>query len=440
MIGRDQNIAIAIVQNTSTQAGKQVSAIGEIIKNNINYQKVFPHIVPTERWSGTAMYVKRDISDSRAFRPDGTVSGFGIDGNYQGAHVDILIIDDPTDQKDVLSPVVMQGQRELIKGVLSDRLRADGHLFVILTRWDDNDLVSTIEELEVPISVYPAWRDEPYAWGSNLLFPGFEQYGTLELLEKLEKRKGPDLYRLTYLCQSAGVVRGKRVFEGLNARYHIVERKKNLRFVKYALGVDWGTTVQHQSAMVLAGVTADGRTFILAVWMSPSGSSDEMFTKAKEWKKTYGFRNAWVDPQQSALVDSFKFQAQINAFKGNRWVELRIGSLLTLLDTDDFFLDKEAPSVSLLWNQLSSYSRDETGRIVEKADDCVDACLYALSALEDPSHVGVGPDVEIRQPKRHDGEDDNDMQDVYHDNFKFDEYKAPATKSGRQMKDFSSLV
>ena len=44
MIGRDQNIAIAIVQNTSTQAGKQVSAIGEIIKNNINYQKVFLHL------------------------------------------------------------------------------------------------------------------------------------------------------------------------------------------------------------------------------------------------------------------------------------------------------------------------------------------------------------------------------------------------------------
>ena len=437
MIGRDQNIAIAIVQNTSTQAGKQVSAIGEIIKNNVNYGKVFPDIKPTDRWSATALYVKRDLSESRAFRPDGTVSGYGIDGNYQGAHVDILIIDDPTDQKDVLSPIVMQTQRELIKGVLSDRLRADGHLFVILTRWDDNDLVPTIEELEVPINTYPAWRDEPYAWGSNLLFPGFDQYGTKELLDKLEKRKGPDLFRLTYLCQSAGAVRGKRIFEKLNAAVHLVERKKNLRFVKFALGVDYGSTVQHQSAMVLAGLTSTGLIYILEVWMSPTGSSDEMFKKAKEWKAKWKFRNAWIDPQQGGLLDSFKFQAGIAAFKGNRWVELRIGSLLTMLDTNSWFVDKDAANVGLLWNQLTSYARDESGDIIEKADDTVDACLYAMAALEDTTGQGVGPDVEIREPGSGDGDD---MQDIYHDNFDFESYKTPTTKSGRKMKDFSNLV
>ena len=434
MIGRDQNIAIAIVQNTSTQASKQVSAIGEIIKNNINYNKVFPAIKPTDRWSGQALYIKRDLTESRAFRPDATVSGYGIDGNYQGAHVDILIIDDPTDQKDVLSPIVMQTQRELIKGVLSDRLRADGHLFVILTRWDDNDLVPTIEELEVPVRTYPAWRDDPYPWGSNLLFPGFDQYGTKELLDALEKRKGPDLFRLTYLCQSAGAVRGKRIFETLNAHRHIQDiSKKNIVWVKHALGVDWGTTQQHQSAMVLASKAADGRVFIRACWMSPTGSSDEMFKKAKEWKLEFGFRNAWVDPQQSALVDSFKFQAGIAAFKGNRWVELRIGSLLTLLDTNAFYIDKDGTNVSTLWNQLTSYARDEGGKVIEKADDLVDACLYALSALEDAPRQGIGPDHEIRDP------DDDTGDDPYHDNFKPEEWKPPSEFGGK-MKDFSGLV
>lgn len=437
MIGRDQNIAIAIVQNTSTQAGKQVSAIGEIIKNNINYRKVFPEILPTDRWSGQALYVKRDLTESRAFRPDGTVSGYGIDGNYQGAHVDILIIDDPTDQKDVLSPIVMQTQRELIKGVLSDRLRADGHLFVILTRWDDNDLVPTIEELEVPVNTYPAWRDEPYAWGSSLLFPGFDQYGTKELLDALEKRKGPDLFRLTYLCQSAGIVRGDRVFEKLDAIRMFLdfkEKNKSVKWVKHALGVDYGSTIQHQSAMVLVSKDSEGRCVVRACWMSPTGSSDEIFKTAKDWKESFGFRTAWVDPQQGGLLDSFKFQAGIAAFKGLRWVELRIGSLHTLLDTQNFFLDKDAPNVSQLWNQLTNYARDGGGRIIEKADDLVDACLYALAALEDATRQGIGPDVEVR-----DDDDDDVNDDPYHDSWKPEEWK-PKSDFGGKMKDFSSLV
>lgn len=412
-IGRNRDWAGLLIQNTSSQSSSQLGSIGSVLASD-KYKKVFPDIQPTDRWSGEKLVVVRDT-----FRPDATLAGYGLRGPYQGAHVDAIIIDDPTDQTDVLSPNVMQLQKETVRGVLYDRLNKSGtdtKLFVVLTRWGDDDLVETFEkDLEIPVYTYPAYRDEPYSWGSKYLYKDY----TEESIKELKRIKGPDLFKLTFLCSSSGAVRGKRIFgDKLDEEKHKVTIKKEeyeeTKFVKGALGVDWGTSSVHQTVVVAAQKRADGVVIVRGAWSSSKGSSRELLDKAREFRNNYGIRAAWIDRSQSSLRDQFEWQLGMNAYKGESNVEYRISALLTLIDTGNILFDENGPGMTELWHQLTSYARDDSQRIIEKADDYVDACLYALCALYEPSKSGPGKNVEMSIAGPH-SKNDQPMGDPYHD-------------------------
>jgi len=250
-IGHRRDRAIMIIANTITQAKKSVWGVGQVIAHSRNYRKVFPECVPTEHWARHEIYVDRSGLPME-FRTEPTLAGFGIDGAYQGTHVDDLIIDDPTDQADVNSPPKMLLQREQVTGVLYDRLKEGGNLFGILTRWADDDLVPTLEQIGVSIEVYPAYRDkaEPYQWDAG----SWTQEHPVSLLSapwanhtrlmKMRQDKGHDFFNLTFLCQVEGAVRGERVFPLLNYERHYVsmqaEGRQFIKVIAKRAGVDWG--------------------------------------------------------------------------------------------------------------------------------------------------------------------------------------------------------
>jgi len=117
LIGVNPDTCTLLIMNTATQAMKQVMAIAETIQGNPKYREVFPEILPDSArgWSKDTLFVTRPNKE----RPDPTLYGTGIDGPYQGLHVERLIIDDPTDQQDVRSETTMSQQRERLQGVLS---------------------------------------------------------------------------------------------------------------------------------------------------------------------------------------------------------------------------------------------------------------------------------------------------------------------------------
>lgn len=442
-IGQDPNIALMLIQNTGRQTGLQVAAIGNVLKDP-KYQRVFPAIKATDRWSGEKIFIDR-TGLPMEFRTDATLSGYGIDGAYQGAHVDGEIIDDPTDQKDVYSAGVMQIQRDLMKGVLLDRLNefrphmpeVPGFWYGIMTRWGDDDLLSAIElDMRIPIFTFPAYRDEPYPWGSNYLSE--KQYSEMRLKE-LEITKGPDLFKLAYLCSASGAVRGTRIFPTLHKSLHLKPMSDVVQSVGVsagAEGVDWGTTQAHQSAIVAVHKLYNGMLVVRGAWQSPSGSSAELLSKANQFRESFGMlNNAWIDRSQGSLRDQFKYQLGMGAWKGEASVEYRIGVLRTALANNLFVIDSEGPGVTELWNQLTSYAKDDTGRVIERNDDLIDALLYAVAALHQPIKRGVGPMVEIVP-----GEDDQPMADAYHDNFDPANFDADGTTRKNTMGDYSNLV
>lgn len=441
-IGHQPDSAWLIVQNTSQQAKRIVATIGSILSDP-RYRQIFPEIKPTERWSGVELYVDRS-GYPREFRHDPTVAAYGIvPGSYQGAHVDGIILDDPTNQEDVLSPVVMQSQRNLLKGTLWDRLNKNdergGYFYVVMTRWGDDDLLSTIEQdLKVPVFTFPARkpREDPYPWG-HLLATSY----TDEFLDELQEKKR-ELFQLSYMCTSVGALAGERVFPELKMRriwfrsfrdpelLPVLESPVRRRVV----GVDWGTSSRHESAVVMAELLANDRVVIREAWSSPKGDVEELRAVLLSMKQKHGVRHAYLDRSQWSLkgqLESIGFEV----WKGEHSVEMRIGSLRTLLTTQRILFDADAPGVDRLYTALEMYSRNETGRIVERNDDLVDACLYALFALVgDKTTVGLGPEVEIARTNPN----EQPMADAYHDNFDPSQFSLEPPQ--RTLQEYSSLV
>ena len=218
-IGLDPDICILLVMNTSTQAQKQVMSIAETISNNPRYHQVFPGVQPNSArgWSHEVLFVKR----RNEARPDPTLYGTGIDGPYQGSHVEMLIVDDPTDQQDVVSSATMEAQRQRVRGVLLDRLVEGGKFFVILTRWGEPDLVRDFREMGFSVLENPI--EGRYPWGRLLcpeIFPD-------DRLRAIRVTKGGALYQLTYMCDP-GAAGGTKIKRAWWRRYGLAPTIKSV--------------------------------------------------------------------------------------------------------------------------------------------------------------------------------------------------------------------
>jgi len=409
-IGRRRDRAIMVIGNTIKQAKKIVWSVGQVIKDSVRYHEVFPDVKPTDQWAMDSITIERKGLPME-FRIEATLSGYGIDGAYQGQHPDDMIIDDPTDQKDVNSPPTMHMQREQVTGVMYDRLKQGGNLFAICTRWADDDLVPVLEQIGVKIHVFPVYRDKatPYGWDMGPFSDAHpvslldESWMNWARCEEVRDAKKDDLFKLTFLCQTEGAVRGERVFPRLNKEFHYVSMLKKqgtvLKVTSTRCGADWGTTIQHQSAMVTVTKNRKQEVWVRAAWMSPKGSTVEMGEKLYEWKAPLNVTQIHYDRSQGSLKDMF-MQCGVTPFKGENNVDLRIGALRTLLEHDLFFVDMDGEGTQKVWSQLVSYRYDESGRVLEIMDDLVDALLYAVYAILEASKTGVGPMVEITDPGR----------------------------------------
>ena len=198
-IGRDVDFTALHLMNTATQAMRQVMSIADTVEHNARYHRVFPDVRPDKPrgWSHDTLFVKRKDTNN----PYATVYGTGIDGPYQGVHVDMIIVDDPTDQQDVRSQVTMQQQRERIRGVLLDRINPGGSIIGILTRWGEADLVRDFADMGFEVLQHPI--EGRYPWG-RLLFPEFFGDDVLLKLRATKDQGGggisTGLYLLTYMC------------------------------------------------------------------------------------------------------------------------------------------------------------------------------------------------------------------------------------------------
>jgi len=195
LIGLDRNSRTLWLMATASQAEKRVLAIKQTIEQNPVYQRAFGvRRNPYSKWTSTELFVERDYVS-----PDPTLMATGFLGAYQGLHFGRIIIDDPTDQDDARSPTVMEGQRQRLRGVLTDRLTAGGQIVAIFTRWGDADLLETYRDMGFTLIQMPVMGD--YPWGKTISPKRFPE----ERMSELRRDKGDTLFNLTYMCDASAL-------------------------------------------------------------------------------------------------------------------------------------------------------------------------------------------------------------------------------------------
>ena len=142
-IGRNSNIRIKIVCNSSETARERVSAIEEHISTNKMYKLIFPNIVPlTGSWSKHKFRVRRTFKGT-----DDTCSGYGIFTTGVGGRSDLLIFDDIVDERNTLiNPADIDKVKNTFYNTwMKTQEKPKARVVMIGTPWHEDDLTQEIK-------------------------------------------------------------------------------------------------------------------------------------------------------------------------------------------------------------------------------------------------------------------------------------------------------
>jgi hypothetical protein len=400
-IGKNPNIRILWVMNTGEQAQKQVMAISQTIKSNNVYRAAFNVVEDVEaQWTKNVLFVERSIED-----PDPTLMGTGLNGPYQGLHFNIIIIDDPTDQDDVKSPTTMMSQVEKIRGVILDRLLEGGRIVVILTRWGENDLVSTFKEMGFTIYEMPVVG--PYPWGPTLSPTRF----SMSRVEEIHKDKGDILFALTFMCNPQAV-RGNIIL-----RDHIQYWTAALipeHPMQFVMAVDPAASTRtwaDYSAIATIGVDIKTKwIYLVDMWAGKVETPDLEAKIVQIAKRTHGLRSLALETTgfQLSLLQGMRRRYRLPfkeiPYRTKRKVQTKVlgidrdktGRALyldALFASGRLFIPKDMPLLDgvSLEDELCSFSPTGSHRNDDRMDAFAIGCVMAESLV-----AGGSTEVSLR--------------------------------------------
>ena len=400
-IGKNPNVRILWVMNTGEQAQIQVMAIRATIESNNVYKAAFDVREDTDaQWTKNVLFVLRHSDD-----PDPTLMGTGLNGPYQGLHFNIIIIDDPTDQDDVKSPTTMAAQVEKIRGVILDRLVEGGRIVFILTRWGENDLVSTFKEMGFTIYEMPVVGD--YPWGPTLSPVRFP----MEKVERIHRDKGDILFALTFMCNPQAVRGNVILREHINYWTAALIPEHPMQFV---MAVDpAASTKTHADYSAIATVGVDIKSkwmYLVDMWAGKVETPDLEAMIVKIAKRTAGLRSLALETTgfQLSLLQGMRRRYHLPfkeiPYRTRRNVQMKVlgvdrdkmGRALyldALFASDRLFIPKDLPLVDgvSLEDELCSFSPTGSHRNDDRMDALAIACVMAESLV-----AGSNVEVSIR--------------------------------------------
>lgn len=156
-------VRVGIVGNAGSQAAAWVSAISDAVEQQ-GFRATYPYesILPDKQrgWSKSSFYLQ---GTPKGNNPACLASGIrGI--SVLGKRFDEIVLDDPTTGDNARSKAEMEAQRDWLKKTLISRFPPGkgppdgkgGRMTVVCTRWSENDLVPTLEELGFVVVRMPA--------------------------------------------------------------------------------------------------------------------------------------------------------------------------------------------------------------------------------------------------------------------------------------------
>lgn len=140
---------------------------------------------PKRGWSQSEMWTTGSVDPSNP-----NLACVGLGGYIQGRRFDEIVVDDPSDQWDVLSETTMKNQKAFIKGTLLERFPpglgppdGEGRMVVVCTRWGERDLVEMWRDLGFKVVTMPAIG----YWDRKATCPGCEKQRNADQFSLLQR-------------------------------------------------------------------------------------------------------------------------------------------------------------------------------------------------------------------------------------------------------------
>jgi hypothetical protein len=172
--------------------------------------------------------------------------------------------------------------------------------------------------------------------------------------------------------------------------------QRGIRFIDGAIGVDYGTTDTHPSAVVAIQQDGYNRFWVRELWMEKGGNPDEIAMVVEAMRKRYEISKIRTDPQQAVLA--VKLGGVTALGSGPAPTESRIGTCRGLIEDGFFYFDASGPHTKDVFSSMRRMRRrrDKRGRLVYQrdiGDDAAQAALYAVEELRgDPRWI---PNLEL---------------------------------------------
>ncbi len=166
-IGKEPDKSNLLIQVGDDIAANNTKTITDIIKDNIGWKFIFPHVVPDEKagWGEKGYYVKRDDITYEEWqtavvdRKDPTLVGLGYTSHaIIGKHpTGVLVVDDIMDENNSSSDREMTMVEKILTGTIMPTMTPEAWVLFCFTPWCENDPVlkltsiSDFERITTPV-------------------------------------------------------------------------------------------------------------------------------------------------------------------------------------------------------------------------------------------------------------------------------------------------
>lgn len=166
------------------------------------------------------------------------------------------------------------------------------------------------------------------------------------------------------------------VYKDFRKDIHYIKQSdlKNIKFVKYFAGVDWG--YEHYGAIVVIGKDDKGNLYLIKEYSKQYEEIDYWVKIAKEIKEDYGNIIFYCDSARPEHVQRFKREG-LRAKNANKAVLSGIEVVAKGFKTKTLFIVED--NVDLFKKEIFMYAwNKKTGEPIKLWDDVLDALRYAI--------------------------------------------------------------
>jgi len=323
----------------------------------------------------------------------------GVGSAILGFRADLAVIDDPVrSREDAMSDVVRRSQWEWFNSDLKTRLKPQGRVVIISTRWAPDDLPGRLlresedgtgEKWESLILPAIAEENDPVGRKPGQFLWDDDDYGYASFLKKELATQSPLNWSALYQQRPAPETGEFFKSEWLRSRSKPPPREQLRVYASsdFAVTSKGGDFTVH----MIVGMDPSGDLYLLDLYRAQTDSSEwieKLIDMAKEWKPIQwategGQIKASILPFLERRLRERNVPLYLETYASRHDKAIRAQAIRGFMSLHGLYIDMKAPYYAAFQQELLSFP-------VGRHDDCVD-CLSLVGMMLDKMQRGLPP-------------------------------------------------